>query len=63
MLSWLKTPHSKYPKQFLHAFQSIVSIYAPGSNVGELGTCAFNQESIRRALMDYFELSSHHVLT
>ncbi|XP_019173583.1 PREDICTED: zinc finger BED domain-containing protein RICESLEEPER 2-like [Ipomoea nil] len=52
MSSCLKNPHSKDTRQSLLTFQAITNSDVSPGTVGELGTWVFNQEAIRRALVE-----------
>ncbi|XP_019169717.1 PREDICTED: zinc finger BED domain-containing protein RICESLEEPER 2-like [Ipomoea nil] len=52
MFSCLKNPHSKETRQSLLTFQAVTSLTDGQPTVGEIGTWVFNQESIRRALVE-----------
>ncbi|XP_019150660.1 PREDICTED: zinc finger BED domain-containing protein RICESLEEPER 2-like [Ipomoea nil] len=52
MFSCLKNPHSKETRQSLLTFQAVTSVTDGQPTVGEIGTWVFNQESIRRALVE-----------
>ncbi|XP_019160034.1 PREDICTED: zinc finger BED domain-containing protein RICESLEEPER 2-like [Ipomoea nil] len=52
MVSCLKNPHSKDTRQSLLTFQAVTSLTSGQPTVGEIGTWVFNQESIRRALVE-----------
>ncbi|XP_019153680.1 PREDICTED: zinc finger BED domain-containing protein RICESLEEPER 2-like [Ipomoea nil] len=52
MVSCMKNPHSKDTRQSLLTFQAVATSDASEPTVGELGTWVFNQETIRRALVE-----------
>ncbi|XP_019200246.1 PREDICTED: zinc finger BED domain-containing protein RICESLEEPER 2-like [Ipomoea nil] len=52
MVSCLKNPHSMETRQSLLTFQAVTSLTDGQPTVGEIGTWVFNQESIRRALVE-----------
>jgi len=52
MQSCLKNPHSKDLRQSLLTFQAVSTSDASEPVVGEIGAWVFNQESIRRALVE-----------
>ncbi|XP_019176190.1 PREDICTED: zinc finger BED domain-containing protein RICESLEEPER 2-like [Ipomoea nil] len=52
MFNCLKNPHSKDTRQSLLTFQAVTNSDASPATVGELGTWVFNQEAIRKALVE-----------
>ncbi|XP_019183659.1 PREDICTED: zinc finger BED domain-containing protein RICESLEEPER 2-like [Ipomoea nil] len=52
MVSCMKNPHSKDTRQSLLTFQAVATSDASEPTVGDLGTWVFNQETIKRALVE-----------